>query len=238
MQMNNAQPLDVKDIAAEDIEAWLLRHPDFFQHHPDSLEHLKIPHPCGEAVSLVLRQVEVLRQKNRRLQDQLNGILDIARDNDSLLRRFHQLTLALLDAASLDDALAALRWLLRDCFEADFVAVRLIHPVIDCPVANLCVAEDCPQLAHFQQVLEAGRPECGRPSPGQAGFLFGSNADEVESYALVPLSHAGLKGVLAIGSRDPDRFEPGLGHLFLSQMGDVVAARFASLLHPAEPDRP
>jgi hypothetical protein len=226
------------DIAAEDIEAWLLEHPDFFQHYPDSLEYLKIPHPCGDAVSLVTRQIEVLRQKNRKLQEQMDKILQIARDNDSLLRRFHKLTLALLNAASLDDALAALRWLLRDCFEADFVCVKLIQPLIECPIANLCVPEDCPQLAHFQQVLEAGKPECAIPSTEQATFLFGANAVEVESYALVPLQHAGLKGILAIGSRDPDRFEPGMGNLFLGQMGDVVAARFASLVNPGETPLP
>lgn len=234
MQLNSAeQPAD-DDFAPADIEAWLLRHPDFFQHHPDSLECLKIPHECGEAVSLVTRQIELLREKNRALQSQLNNILQIARDNDALLRRFHKLTVTLLDAASLDDTLASLRWLLRDCFQADFVAVRLIQPIIDCPIGDLCVAEDCPQLAHFKKILDSGEPECGRPSPEQAAFLFKSDAPEIESYALMPLQHAGLKGVMAIGSRDPDRFEAGMGHLFLTQMSDVVAARFAALLSTPE----
>ncbi len=230
MKLNNIQQSGPEDMAASEIEDWLLRHPDFFQHHPECLETLKLPHPCGDAVSLVTRQIELLREKNRKLQAQLNDIVHIARENDSLLRRFHQLTLAMLDAASLEDALAALRWLLQDCFQADFVTVRLIYPVIDCPVSNLCVSEDCPQLGHFKQILEDGKPECGKPTLEQATFLFGENAIEAESYALMPLQHAGLKGVLAIGSRDPDRFESGMGSLFLSQMSDVVAARFVSLL--------
>jgi len=233
--LNKAQQApDTLDIAPALIEDWLLNHPDFFHHHPDCLESLKLPHPCGDAVSLVTRQIELLREKNRKLQAQLHDILQIARDNDALLRRFHQLSIALLDAVSLDDALAALRWLLSDCFQADFVSVRLIQPLIDCPIADLCVSEDSPQLAHFQKVLEIGKPECGKPSAEQAGFLFGREACEVESYALVPLCHAGLKGVLAIGSRDPARFEPAMGHLFLSQMSDVVAARFVSLLPGGE----
>ncbi len=230
MKLKNAEPCSPGEITAFEIEDWLLRHPDFFQHHLDCLETLKLPHPCGEAVSLVTRQIELLRDKNRKLQAQLNNILQIARENDTLLRRFHQLTIAMLDAASLEDALAALRWLLQDCFQADFVAVRLIQPVIDCPVGDLCVSEDCPQLSHFKQILEEGKPECGKPSREQVVFLFGTDATEVESIALVPLQHAGLKGVLAIGSRDPQRFEPAMGNLFLSQLSDVVAARFVSLL--------
>ena len=232
MKLKNAEPCSSGELTAFAIEDWLLRHPDFFQHHLDCLETLKLPHPCGEAVSLVTRQIELLREKNRKLQTQLNNILQIARENDTLLRRFHQLTIAMLDAASLEDALAALRWLLQDCFQADFVAVRLIQPVIDCPVGDLCVSEDCPQLSHFKQILEEGTPECGKPSREQVVFLFGTDATEVESIALVPLQHAGLKGVLAIGSRDPRRFEPAMGNLFLSQLSDVVAARFVSLLPP------
>jgi len=230
MKLKNAQQDDFKGLGESEIEAWLLEHPDFFLRHSDCLESLKIPHPCGDAVSLVTRQIELLREKNRKLQTQLNDILQIARDNDTLLRRFHQLTIALMDAASLDDALAALRWLLHDCFQADFVAVRLIQPIIDCPIGDLCVPTDCPELDHFKQILLDGKPECGKPNEEQASFLFGADAPEVESYALVPLQHAGLKGVLAIGSRDPARFQAGMGNLFLCQMSDVVAARFTSLL--------
>jgi uncharacterized protein YigA (DUF484 family) len=233
MKLNKAHPSKRSELSPADIENWLSRHPDFFQHHPEVLEILTVPHECGEAVSLITRQVAVLREKNLKLQAQINDILHIARENDALLRRFHQLTVALLDAATLDDALAVLRWLLEDCFQADFVAVRLVQPVIDYPIGDLLVAEGCPQLEQFKQVLASGAPECGKPALEQSRFLFGQDADAVESYALVPLQHAGLKGVLAIGSRDPSRFEAGMGSLFLSQMSDVVAARFVSLL--AEP---
>jgi len=230
MKLSNAKRPDKGEITAAEVEAYLRRHPDFFHHHLDLLEGLKLPHPCGEAVSLVSRQIDLLREKNRKLQLQLNDILQIARDNDALFRRIHQLTLALLDANSLDDALAGLRWLLHECFQADFVVVRLIQPVIDSPIANLCIPQDFEKLIHLQSILEKGKPECGQPTPEQAEFLFGGDAPEVLSYALVPLEHAGLKGFLAIGSRSLSRFEAGMGHLFLSQLGEIVAARFVSLL--------
>ncbi|MDD5034647.1 MAG: DUF484 family protein [Methylococcaceae bacterium] len=230
MKLHNAQATKRGEIPAEEIEEWLRRHPDFFQQHLDLLEILKLPHPCGEAVSLISRQIELLREKNRRLQQQLSDILHVARDNDILLRRYHRLTLALQDASCLDDALASLRWLLQDCFQADFVAVRLIQPIIDSPIGDLCVAEDSPQLPYFWQILEIGQPECGKPERELARFLFGAQAHEVQSHALVPLQHAGLTGILAIGSRDPKRFEAGMGSLFLSQMSEMVAARFVSLL--------
>lgn len=230
MKFGKAQRKETPGLAAADVEAYLRTHPDFFHQHLDLLETLRVPHPCGDAVSLVLRQLDVFRDKNRRLQVQLNDILQIARDNDSLARRIHQLTLSLLDAASVDDALGGLRWLLYECFQADFIAVRLLEPVIDSPIADLCIPPDCAEATHFEQVLASGKAECGRPNDLQAQLLFGGEAHEVLSYALVPLQHAGLKGLLAIGSRSASRFEAGMGHLFLNQMGDIVAARLVALL--------
>ena len=230
MKLSNAHRQERDEVTASAVEAYLRRHPDFFHHHLDLLEGLKLPHPCGNAVSLVSRQIDLLREKNRKLQLQLNDILQIARDNDALFRRVHQLTLSLLDATSLDDALASLRWLLHGCFQADFVTVRLIHPVIDSPIANLCIPPDSEELAYIQPLLESGRPECGQPASQSVEFMFGADAKEVLSYALVPLQHAGLRGFLAIGSRSSSRFQAGMGNLFLSQMGEIVAARFVSLL--------
>jgi uncharacterized protein YigA (DUF484 family) len=81
------------------------------------------------------------------------------------------------------------------------------------------------------EALDAGKPQCGRPDPDQAAFLFGAHASEVASYALVPLQHDGLRGLLAIGSRKPERFRPGMGFLFLAQLGEILAARLATLLN-------
>jgi uncharacterized protein YigA (DUF484 family) len=218
-------------LTAAAVEKFLRQHPDFFQERLDLLESLKVPHPCGEAVSLITRQIELLREKNRRLQVQMNDILHIARDNDALHHRIHQLTLALLDAAGLEDALAGLKWGLHQYFQADFVAVRIVQPCIESPVADLCMAPGGVGPVLFESVLESGKPQCGQADAAQAEFLFGDEASEVASCALIPLQHAGLRGVLAIGSRNPTRFQAGMGFLFLTQMGEIVSARLAALLN-------
>lgn len=211
------------------VEAYLRQHPAFFEEHLDLLESLAIPHPSGEAVSLVARQLDLLRQRNGKLQKQLSEILQIARDNDGLARRLHQLTLAMLDATCVDDALAGLRWSLHEGFEADFVCVRLLEPRVETPIGDLYAADDGAAAALADFIAAAG-PQCGQPTAEQAARLFGSDADRVASYAAIPLSHAGLSGILAIGSCDPHRFDAGMGHHFLSQMGEIVAARLVNLL--------
>jgi uncharacterized protein YigA (DUF484 family) len=217
-------------VTAADVEDYLRHHADFFQGHEALLEILKVPHPSGEAVSLVARQLDLLRDRNRRLQVQLNDILQIARDNDALYHRIHQLTLALLHATSPDDALAGLKWSLHQYFQADFVAVRVFRPAIVTPIRDFWISPEDERLRLFEDILDSGKPVCEKPDAIRAEFLFGKDVPEVLSYALVPLVHAGLEGLLAIGSRNQHRFQPGMGLLFLSQMGEIVSARFASLL--------
>jgi uncharacterized protein YigA (DUF484 family) len=218
-------------VTAAEVADFLFRHPDFFRDHLELLEALRVPHPCGEAVSLISRQIGLLRERNQRLQLQLNDILQIARDNDTLYQRIHQLTLTLMAATGLEDALAGLEWGLHQYFQTDFVAVRIADPNIASPIADLCMAPGSGGAELFAAVLDAGKPQCGKPEPAQAAFLFGEEASEVASQALVPLLHAGLRGLLGIGSRDPDRFQSGMGSLFLTQMGEVLSARLSSLIN-------
>jgi hypothetical protein len=196
----------------------------------DLLEVLNLPHPTGGAVSLVARQIGVLRDKNRKLQSQMSDILSIARENDSLNQRMHQLTLTLLAADSLEDALASLEWGLHQYFETDFVAVRIAEPAASSPIADLRIAPDGSGSELLAAVLKTGKPQCGKPEPVDAGLLFGAQAPEVGSYALVPLQHSALRGLLAIGSRDPKRFKQGMGFLFLTQLGEIMSARLAQLI--------
>ncbi|QFY43486.1 DUF484 family protein [Candidatus Methylospira mobilis] len=219
-----------KTPGADEVENYLRDNPNFFQERESLLEEIRVPHACGEAVSLVEKQVDVLRATNRKLQRQLEAIVDIARENDALYLRLHRLTLALLDANSLEDALAGLQWALHECFQADVAVVRLLEPLFECPVADLFADDALKSSGAMIRLLASGKPDYGKVDPLLAGQLFGERVNEVASAALLPLQHAGLKGVLAIGSASADRFHAGMGATFLMQLSDIVAARLYSLL--------
>src|SRR3990167_3210800 len=79
----------------------LLAHPDFFTRHPDALEALQLPHETGSAISLVERQVSVLRERNLEMRQRLNNLLTTARENDKLFEKTKRLVLTLIEANSL-----------------------------------------------------------------------------------------------------------------------------------------
>lgn len=227
--MKNLQ-LQSAAITTEQVEEYLWEHPDFFNDHLDLLEHLTIPHPTGDAVSLVSKQLELFRTRHRDMESQLNSLINVARENDALCTRMHELNLAMLDSATVEEVLGNLNQVLFDCFLADFVAVKIFQEEADPVISNLFISPDHPELHHFHKILGNNQPKCRRPSLAQAKFLFGENALEVESCAFIPLIFTKLEGLLVIGSRQKNRFHPNMGNLFLTQISEIVGTRLISLL--------
>ncbi len=215
-------------LSEEQVADFLASHPDFFSHHPSLLENLSLSHECGPAVSLIERQVEQLRQKNLNLRHQLNNLIQVARDNDALLAKLHVLTLSLLQADTLTDVVAAVEDTLRTHFLAEWVTLKIFAGGPDLPLSGVFAAPYHVEL--FQTVMEEGAPYIGPPTPSQVAFLFPSE-DEIRSCALIPLRQPSLTGILAIGSRDLERFTPNLGKVILARLGEVIGTRLNGLIH-------
>ncbi len=228
--MKNLQ-LQVSSMTDAQVEGYLWDHPDFFNEHLELLEHMSIPHPSGNAVSLVSKQLEIFRNRHQDMESQLNALINVARENDALCNRMHELTLAMLDSATVEEVLANLNQVLFDCFLADFVAVKIFQEQGDAPINNLFISPDDEQLQHFHKILGNNHPKCSRPTLAQAKFLFGEDALDVESCAFVPLIFTKLEGMLVIGARQKNRFHPNMGNLFLTQISEIVGTRLISLLH-------
>jgi uncharacterized protein len=85
------------------------------------------------------------------------------------------------------------------------------------------VRADDANLKSFETLFASGKPRCGQARDSQREFLFGTDANDIGSIALVPLGEKGSVGLLAIGSTDRDRFHPGMSTEFLARMGELIA---------------
>jgi len=217
-------------LISDQIARYLRANPEFFNDHLDLLEDLLIPHPSGDAVSLISKQLEILRNRNKEMEEQLNSLIEIAKSNDTSFDRMHRLTLALLETSTLDETVASLEAVLSDYFMTDFVAVRIITGKPDAVLSSLFLARDSAELEPILPILAAEQPRCGRPTLAQAKVLFGAAALEVQSAAIIPMKFADMSGILAIGSRSNDRFHYSMGSFFLTHMSEIISARLLSLL--------
>jgi len=214
------------DAREEQIAEYIIAHPDFFTRHADALAAIDIPHPTGDAVSLIERQVRTLREQSLNYRGQLEELVAVARENDALAKRLHRLTLALIETGSFDEVLNTLQDELREQFKADSVEMKLFAS------EQLEAHAHEPGPALFSEFLQRSRPNCGQLDKAQLEYLFGPQAGETGSAALIPLTAPPLAGVLAIGSRDPDRFHEGKSVDFLQRLAEVVSATLQAASSP------
>ncbi len=207
-------------LGAHEIATWLRRHPTFLQQFPDLALTLVVPREQGSAASLASYQLEILRDKNRELTRRLHELFGNAQENERLAVRTHQLTLALMKQGSAADTARAMAATLAEDFNGDLVRMVLFAPVAGLEDTDWLqtLAEDDARLAPFRDCLKDGEPICGRLQPEKNALLYGLRAEDVASSALLPLPGLGL---LAVGSRDANRFFPGMGTLFLRMMGEA-----------------
>ena len=214
------------DEREEQIADYLINHPDFFERHPDALAAIDIPHPTGNAVSLIERQVRTLREQSTTYRGQLEELVTVARENDALAKRLHRLTLALIETETFDEVLNTLQDELREQFKADAVEMKLFAS----EQLDAHAHEAGPAL--FRDFLKRARPNCGQLEKAQLEYLFGPQAGETGSAALIPLTAPPMAGVLAIGSRDPERFHQGKSVDFLQRLAEVVSTKLQSASSP------
>jgi uncharacterized protein YigA (DUF484 family) len=226
MTTREARGIAAVDSEEESIASYLQRHPEFFEHHQAVLARLKLPHARGgAAISLVERQIEVLRDKLAGLEGKLAELVRVARANDAIAERLHRFTRRLLRVVPREEAIARIETGLREDFDAFHAVLVLVgtQSDADAPRFVRTVPADDPNLKSFESLFASGKPRCGQARDSQREFLFGPEGQELGSVALVPLGAKGSIGLLALGSTDRDRFHPGMSTEFLSRMADLVA---------------
>ena len=202
---------------------------DILQRHPELLAVLEVPHETGKAVSLIERQVGVLREKIQMQDDRLCELMDVARDNERLAQSRHGLALSLLSSHDLDDVVSTVLDILSNQLAADFAVVKLFsdeQQLID-QSAGLFVDTSDEALNAFKTMLEHKNTVCGKATKEQKDFLFGEVADSIKSVAIIPLVAGANLGLIGLGSNDINRFNPSMGTDFLAQIGDLVSAALA-----------
>jgi len=218
---------DTTDLERQ-IVKFLRDHPNFFEQHPDLLADMTLSHTTGSAISLIERQVSILREQKEAARKKLQTLIQNATANERLNERLNSLTLALLDTETLDDVLEIVQTRLSKDFDADAVVIRLFnngHPSLAKRAEIIDWSE--PVLGAFEKVIRERRPVCGRLGHGQLESLFNDDAGNIASAALIPLveseNSVSCYGMVAIGSHDRERFRADMGTLFLAQLGKILA---------------
>lgn len=206
---------------AEEVARYLQDHPEFFEQYADLLAQIAIPSPHGgRAISITERQMGALRDKVKQLEGKLAELIRFGEENDGIAAKVHKLAVALLAAQDNGAVLNTLYDHLGGSFAVPHVAVRLWG------------AAGCGTAVEFAPVSEEARafaetlaqPYCGPGAGPDVMAWFGEAGAHVRSLALLALrEHGETFGLMVMGSEEPQRFYPGMGTLYVEQIGEMAS---------------
>jgi uncharacterized protein len=230
-----ARDIAGREIEARDVIAYLRRHPDFLDEHPEALR-LLCP-PGREIGDGVVDFQHFLYERQRREINRINleyrNLIGVSRGNLASQNRVHKAALTILAAPSFGQLIQIVTTDLAVLLDVDVVTIAVeniagIAPRLNLHGIHLLEAGTVEQLLGEDKSVVYEADVVGDPA------LFGGAAGLVRSQALLRLrfGRETPTGLLCIGTRKPGRFHPGMGTELLGFLGRIVGLAIGLWLNP------
>ena len=196
---------------------YLLQHPEFFIRNAAWVEHLRVPHPVRESVSLVEWHMMRARNHINVLEENMRLLMEQAQANENLFQRLLHLQTRLAAADSLDDLLNRFQRWARELGLAG-ATVRLFP---DC--WRLGAPSKFTHLALSRQAFEPIRIHYLGSLNGPELLVVLPEAKAVGSVAMSLLgSDDDAPGVMLFSSRDAQHYQSGQGTQLLQEIARML----------------
>ena len=222
---DDAKALTTDIVAPDAVEAFLERNPSFLNDRPELLQTLVPPefdHGSG-VIDMQMFMLDRLRDQLKRAQKREKSLLEAVEVNSRIQRRVYRAVDAVLAAQSLEDLIRSVTDDLPGQFDVTKVAlcIETDKPLPDAAVRAGLVALRPGTINRFgavhRLVLLLANTKGDKA-------LFGSGAGKILSMAHLRLDlgpHA-PRGLLALGSTEPDTFEPNQSTDLLTFFAQVL----------------
>lgn len=219
LSRTNEQPL----IGADQVISYLKENPDFFKNHPNLIADLNFSHETGDAVSLIQRQVELLRTHHDIMRKRLADLTSHSKNNEALLKRIQALSVATAAAPTPRAILEELTKIIITEFNLDSVYLVVEHS--NWPMnGNNVIGLSPEELGNLRNAVYNLGAYVGRPSEKLNNIIFRGGVDNAASIAMVRFKYKGVDTYLVIGSKDKDHFTNDMGTDFVCYIGDYLQA--------------
>ena len=215
-----------KNNSVDEIIDYLIKHPDFFNNHPDVLSCLEVPHELdGKVSSLIEYQVRNLKKEISILKTSINKYSEEKENNRQLAKHIHALSLQLVTADNIACSVTMLKKQLQHLLLADKVLLFIF--------CDNQIKSECPELIFqekdsksklmFTEVFHRGKPLCGSLQEEHIRLLFGKQVDTVHSTILIPMSGKSWQALLVIGSNDHNCYSHGFQLDSLVYLAQIIS---------------
>lgn len=228
------------DLVAE----YLLEHPDFYQSRPEVFASLKLTHEAVGGISLLEKQIDLLRTKNQETSDKFFELIETARAHEHLSLTVHAVALALIkslgagkNGLSQAQKIEHVDFACADILHSRLPDMRVIThwfaDFVDSADARVSVvnADDQRIRGLVARLYAADQPVCGPFTKPEQIVLFPNFATRPESSLVTALRQpdTGRRiGLLVFTSNEANRYSPGRGTMFLTQLVRLIEHVFST----------
>lgn len=221
---SNSSSNNRAELSEEEVVSYLEQHPDLLLKHQDLLEKMQVPHGTGSGmVSLIERQVEVLREKNRQQEERLLVLINNARTNEELSEKLHRYSMQLSSTSGIGELIQGAAEGMQQQFDIDSVSVHIKPEYQSDDLQTSGLSEKT-----YSAIMDSlGNDSCSchnELDDELLASLFGDKSTTIKSCALLALDAPHRIGLIALGSSEQGRFSPQMGTLILSRLAEQFSA--------------
>ena len=211
-------------ITTEEIVEFLKRNPDFFTENASALADLNLVHETDAgAVSLIQRQVELLRNHLSQNREKLAELARNAKHNESILKRFQELSVALATAMDPNHALNILQRTVCLDFGLSLLKVVVIENTWENPTEQI-IQFSSQDYRVFSSSIYNLPVYLGKAPEKLRENILAEKNELARSVALIKINWADHEGYILIGSKDENHFRDDMGTEFVNFVGEYVNA--------------
>ncbi len=218
-----------RELTDAQVVRFLRENPDFLERYPQLLSVIRAPErqfedadeAGGEVVDLQGAMLSRMRSELAQREEQSSELIDASRANLQSQNRVHAAVIAILSARSLDHMIEILTIDLAGLLNVDAVALCLEGGMVTPTSAQgLRVVP----VGTIDKILDESRTVSLRENVEGDRRIYGEAAGLVRSEAMLRLSvrEDAPCALLAMGSREPDRFHTGQGSELLTFLARIL----------------
>jgi uncharacterized protein YigA (DUF484 family) len=211
------------------VVCFLRENPDFLERYPQLLSVIRAPErqfedadeAGGEVVDLQGAMLSRMRSELAQREEQSSELIDASRANLQSQNRVHAAVIAILSARSLDHMIEILTIDMAGLLNVDAVALCLEGGIVT-PTSAQGVR--VVPVGTIDKILDVSRTVSLRENVEGDRRIYGEAAGLVRSEAMLRLSvrEDAPCALLAMGSREPDRFHTGQGSELLTFLARIL----------------
>ena len=211
-----------EELIDKEVVAYLLANPDFFVDRDSLLLKIQVPHKSKGTISLVEKQLDVIRDRQKETKRQLKEFVENAERNKEIFDKSRRLILSMMAAKRGSEFFAALEKGLKRDFgcKANSLVVFGKTKQIN-PFTSRLPAEAAKK--YIGALMHSKAPTLGTLRPREQDFLFRDQSQKVKSAAVLTIRDKNkCLGLLAIGSSDEEYFTSNMDTVFISFISEAL----------------